>query len=77
MLDFTLGQGDPVLSLLSGPRSPLCSVGVDKMGKDHSSISNLGEYRFLQSDGFCLYIWRLDIDRETSVKAGSSQGDLW
>lgn len=62
---------------LSGPRSPLCSVGVGKMGKDHSSISNLGEYHFLQSNASCLYIWRLDIDRETSVKAGYSQGNFW
>ena len=62
---------------LSGPRSPLCSVGVGKMGKDHSSISNLGEYRFLPIDGSCPYTWRLDINRETSVKAGCSQGDFW
>ena len=47
------------------------------MGKDHSSISNLGEYHFLQSNASCLYIWRLDIDRETSVKAGYSQGNFW
>ena len=62
---------------LSGPRSPLCRVGVGKMGKDHSSISNVGEYRFLQSDGSCPYTWRLDINRETSVKAGYLQGDFW